>query len=239
MGLIINGIAKAYPFKVLALSPAPFSDKVGDKNILSIYLDRYRKFRENPSNLITIIFKNYGILAGQTQPHSHTQIVGSRVVALYIRSLLREAEKHFDNFGSCVFCDMIQFEKKTKKRLVYENGDYIAFVPFAAGSEHETWILPKWHSAGISEVTGKRLDNFADIFRVILKKFYDAIGNPDFNYVIRTAPYPLSGVPFYHWHIQFLPRTKIIGGFEQGTRIPVNTILPEVSAKMLRECKSC
>lgn len=42
MGLIINGIAKAYPFKVLALSPTPFSDKVGDKNIF-IYFDKENK----------------------------------------------------------------------------------------------------------------------------------------------------------------------------------------------------
>lgn len=66
-----------------------------------------------------------------------------------------------------------------------------------------------------------------------------AIDNPDFNFVIRTAPSPLSNVPFYHWHIQFLPRTKISGGFERGTRIQVNTILPEESAKRLRECKKC
>jgi galactose-1-phosphate uridylyltransferase len=45
--------------------------------------------------------------------------------------------------------------------------------------------------------------------------------------------------PFCHWHIQLIPRTKIIGGFERGTHIQVNTALPEVSARMLRECRTC
>ncbi len=209
------------------------------RDILALYIDRYRAFEENPNNLITIIFKNYGVLAGQTQPHSHSQIVGSRVVPLYVRSLLHEAEKHFDNYGTCVFCDMIKFEKKEEKRIVEENNDYISFVPFAAGSPHEVWILPKSHSAGIADIKEESLENLAYIFQIILSKFYTAIGNPDFNYVFRIAPYHLSKVPFYHWHIQILARTKIIGGFEQGTRIPVNTVLPEESAKMLRECKSC
>lgn len=38
---------------------------------------------------------------------------------------------------------------------------------------------------------------------------------------------------------QVLPRTKIVGGFERATRIQVNTVLPEESAKMLRECEEC
>lgn len=209
------------------------------KNVIAVYLDRYATFRKNPNNLITIIFKNSGVLAGQTQPHSHTQVVGSRVVPLYTRSLLHEAEKHFDTYGSCVFCDMLRYEIEVKKRLVYQNDDYVAFVPYAAGAEHETWIVPKRHSACLQNIEGARIDNLADIFHIILNKFRLSIDNPDFNFVIRTVPYPLSEVPFYHWHMQLIPRTKILGGFERGTRIQVNTISPEVAAQMLRECETC
>ena len=209
------------------------------KSVISVYIDRYNTFKKNPNNLITIIFKNYGVLAGQTQPHSHTQVVGSRVVPLYTRSLLHEAERHFDTYGSCVFCDMLRYEMREKTRLVYQNDDYVAFVPYAAGSEHEIWIVPQWHRAGLHDIEGRRVDNLADILNIILNKFRLSINNPDFNFVIRTTPYPQSDVPYYHWHIQIMPRTKILGGFERGTRIQVNTVLPEVSAKMLRECKTC
>ncbi len=208
-------------------------------NILNIYLKRYNAYKENPNNLITTIFKNYGALAGQTQPHSHSQIVGLRVVPAYVRSLLYEAQRHFDQFGSCVFCEVIKYEKKEEKRLIYENDNFISFVPFTAGSEHETWILPKTHSAGLDTITQEQVVSLADCLQTVLKKFNSSIGNPNFNYVFRLPPYPLSQVPFYHWYIQILPRTKIIGGFEQATRIPVNTVLPEDSAKMLRSCKVC
>lgn len=205
--------------------------------ILSLYVSRYQVLRKNPNNLIAFIFKNYGVLAGQTQPHSHSQIVGSRVVPQYIRSLFHEAERHFDTYGSCVICDTIVFEKQEGKRVIAENEDYILFVPFAASSEHSTWICPKRHAAGISDLAGAQLDNLARILSDAFGRYQQLIGNPDFNYVFRTAPYSLEDIPFYHWYIEILPRTKISGGFERATRLPVNTILPEESAKLLRECR--
>jgi len=208
-------------------------------SLFRLYVERYRAFQKNPNNLISFIFKNYGALAGQTQPHSHSQIVGSRVVPLYLRSLISEAERHFDNVGSCVFCDVITFEKKEQVRMVLENDHFVAFVPYAAGSEHETWILPKKHKADILNLGEEEIEALADIFQPLLKKYFLAVDNPDFNYVFRLPPYPLSDVPFYHWHIQILPQTKIVGGFSRGTRIPVNTILPEDSARLLRECGPC
>jgi UDPglucose--hexose-1-phosphate uridylyltransferase len=209
------------------------------KKVIAAYLNRYTAFQKNPNNLITILFKNYGVLAGQTQPHSHTQVVGSRIVPLYTRSLLHEAEKHFDTYGSCVLCDMLTYEREAKTRLVYQNDDFVAFVPYAAGAEHEVWIVPQWHSAGFQDMEDDKITRLADILHVMLNKFRLSIDNPDFNFVVRTAPYALSAVPFYHWHIQIMPRTKILGGFERGTRIQVNTILPEESARMLRECTTC
>jgi len=207
------------------------------KAIISAFLNRYRIFERNSGNLITLIFKNYGTMAGQTQIHSHTQIVNSRIVPSYIRLLLNQAQEYFDDNGTCVFCDMLHYELRDGQRLVYENEDYAAFVPYAAGTEHETWIIPKYHDAGLDSLEDERIDRLANILRVVFRKFYTAIKDPDFNFVIRNAPYPLAGVPFYHWHIQLLPRIKIVGGFERGTRIPVNTIYPEESARLLRECR--
>jgi UDPglucose--hexose-1-phosphate uridylyltransferase len=38
------------------------------KTIVAVYLNRYTTFQKNPNNLITILFKNYGVLAGQSWP---------------------------------------------------------------------------------------------------------------------------------------------------------------------------
>ena len=57
------------------------------------------------------------------------------------------------------------------------------------------------------------------------------------NYLIHSAPYHLSEVPFFHWHFKIVPRIKTPGGFEIGTRIQVNTVYPEESAEMFQKCK--
>jgi UDPglucose--hexose-1-phosphate uridylyltransferase len=206
------------------------------RDVISVYLARYAAFPENPNNLLTVIFKNFGLGAGQSQPHAHSQIVGSRVVPLHIRNLLREAERHFDTVGTCVFCDILDHELAEGTRIVCENADYVALVPYAAAVEHETWIVPREHRAGLDRVTGRKVDTLARIMRSVLTRFRLALGSLDFNFVFRTPTYPLADVPFFHWHIRFIPRMKTTGGFEQGTRIHVNTIAPEHSAGLLRDC---
>lgn len=86
-------------------------------NTLVSYLNACHSMKKNPNNLIAIIFKNQGLNAGASQPHAHSQIVGSRVVPTWIRNALHVQEKHFDNHGSCVMCDIIDYEKKYRKEL--------------------------------------------------------------------------------------------------------------------------
>lgn len=209
------------------------------KLILELYVKRYGVLRKNPNNLIAFIFKNYGALAGQSQPHSHSQIVGSRVVPQYIRSLLNEAQRHFDVFGSCVVCDMIKFEKQHQQRIVAENEEFVFFVPFAASAEHAAWICPKEHAADISSLSSQSTENLAQILKLAFERYQLFIGDIDFNYVFRLAPYSFEKVPFCHWYLEILPRTKILGGFERATRLPVNTVLPEYSAQLLRGDFKC
>ncbi|HPN64549.1 MAG TPA: galactose-1-phosphate uridylyltransferase, partial [Candidatus Goldiibacteriota bacterium] len=41
-------------------------------------------------------------------------------------------------------------------------------------------------------------------------------------------------IPFFHWHIEILPRVKSIAGFEWGSGFYINPTLPEESAEYLR-----
>ncbi|MDY6843807.1 MAG: galactose-1-phosphate uridylyltransferase [Thermodesulfobacteriota bacterium] len=207
------------------------------EHIISIYLHRYNHFGENPNNLITIIFKNHGVQAGASQPHAHSQMVGSRVVPLNTRYLLSEAQRFFDKAGICVMCEVLNYEFEEETRLIYQNGSFVGLIPYAANMPHETWIIPKIHQAGFNRIAEEEKRDLAEILRIILAKFYKAFHNPDFNYVIQSTPYPLSDVPFFHWYMRIVPRIKMPGGFEIGTRIHVNTVYPEESAEMLRECK--
>ncbi len=57
-----------------------------------------------------MIFRNHGIRAGTSIIHPHSQIVASSVVPFLVRNRLSEAQRYFDMYGRCVYCDMLAYE---------------------------------------------------------------------------------------------------------------------------------
>ena len=205
------------------------------ENVVSLYVRRFNTLKENPNNLLCTIFKNHGPRSGASQIHPHSQILGMRVVPNHLRFLLEEARRFFDSSGICVFCKIIAFELEHGERIVYQNERFVACVPYAASVPFEVHVLPKVHDSLIGDMPDAEVVDFSDCLRVAMRKLYTTLANPDFNLLFRNPPYPLSRVPFYHWHVQILPHTKHPGGFEVGSRIGVNVVLPEESARILRE----
>lgn len=216
--------------KTIATMSAPELEAV-----VGAYLSRFNALKQNPNNLLTIIFKNHGQRAGASQVHGHTQILSSRVVPNFLRFLIDEATRYFDTNGICVFCKILEHELKEGKRVVYENDRFAAYTPFAQSQPFEINIFPKVHDALFGDMDDREAAAFADCLRVTTRKLYLALSNPDYNLILRNPPYPLSGVPFYHWHLQIVPYTRLPGGFELGSRIMVNVMLPEECARILRE----
>jgi UDPglucose--hexose-1-phosphate uridylyltransferase len=42
-------------------------------------------------------------------------------------------------------------------------------------------------------------------------------------------------MPYYHWHIEIIPKLTRVAGFEWATGFHINPTPPEESAKFLRE----
>jgi UDPglucose--hexose-1-phosphate uridylyltransferase len=59
-----------------------------------------------------------------------------------------------------------------------------------------------------------------------------AFAGPDFNLIVRSAPFRHDG-PF-HWRIELLPRLTTTAGWEWGTGLLINTMFPEQAASLLR-----
>ena len=61
--------------------------------------------------------------------------------------------------------------------------------------------------------------------------------DPDYNYVIRSAPLHDPGTEYLHWYVTIIPRVTFSAGFELGSGMYINTALPEASAAFLRAVK--
>lgn len=69
----------------------------------------------------------------------------------------------------------------------------------------------------------------------VLGALYEGLGNPSFNYVIRTVPIAEEGKPHYVWHVEIVPRITTPAGFEMGSGVTINVAVPEESAAFLRK----
>jgi len=50
--------------------------------------------------------------------------------------------------------------------------------------------------------------------------------------------YPLQDAghePYYHWHLEIIPKLTSVAGFEWGSGFYINPVAPEEGAKFLRE----
>ena len=205
------------------------------EDTISAYRDRYLSFSKDKRFKIVIIFKNHGEGAGTSLDHPHSQLIATPIVPQYTRHRIHEAVDYYDDWGKCVYCSIIEAEKKLKERIVLETEHFIAFVPFAAALPFEITVIPKRHAATFGEINDKEITDLAGILHNVLGKLYRKLNNPDYNYVIHTAPFNDKGEDYYHWHIEIFPRLTKVAGFEMGSGIYINTSIPEECASFLRE----
>jgi len=209
----------------------------GVEDVLRAYQERHNAFCRMPFAKLVIIFKNQGPSAGTSLEHPHSQLVATPVVPKHIRMKYEVAIRHYDNTGRCLYSDLVDHELKTGKRVVMETEKFVAFHPFASHQPFETWIVPKIHQACFGNASAEDLANLAHVLRIILLKLYRGLNNPDFNYVIDTAPVGDENKNYYLWHLRIIPRFTEVAGFEIGSGININTAWPEETAQFMREQK--
>ncbi|HIC87953.1 MAG TPA: galactose-1-phosphate uridylyltransferase [Anaerolineae bacterium] len=195
---------------------------------------RGRFFAKDPRVEQIIFFKNHGPRAGTSLVHPHAQVIALPIVPHSLRTRAEEARRYFDDTGECALCRMYQDELHDKVRLVAENQGFVAFILYAAFSPFPLWIVPRRHEPSFLNATDQELEDLADIMYTVLRKLYIGLKDPDYNYVIRSAPLHDPGLGYLHWYVSIIPRVSRSAGFELGSGMFINTSLPEESAAFLR-----
>ncbi|HEY3023112.1 MAG TPA: galactose-1-phosphate uridylyltransferase [Actinomycetota bacterium] len=202
--------------------------------VVDVWRTRYRQLIVQPHIQAIVVFKNFGPLAGTSLTHPHSQIVATPV---FLPRLLRRvdvATRYYDEHGSCVYDDLIAAEREADIRVVEDQGDFIAFEPFAAGSPFETWVIPTFHQGSFGDLADEEVDDLAAILIRVLGAIRRACGDPDFNLVMYSAPTNGHTNEVFHWHIKIVPKLSTPAGFELGSAMNINTMLPEDAATSLR-----
>lgn len=203
--------------------------------VFDAYQDRYLDLMNKKNVNYIAIFHNHGEEAGAHIPHPHSQLMAIPVIAPYIKLELDGAEEYYRSNKHCVYCVMAEYESNEKKRVIFENEEFIAFCPFASRAAFEVWVMPKKHNPYFERITDEQKVKLAEVFSKGLNSIYKALNDPPYNFYIHTSPCDGKDYPHFHWHIEILPHTATWAGFELDTGIEVSTIQPEVAAEFLRK----
>ena len=204
-------------------------------NVLGAYRERMRALRSNPDFRYLLLYKNQGDRAGATLEHIHSQLIALPTVPAEAAAELRGAEAHYQLTGRCIYCEIVERERRADARLVLDHEMFIAFCPYAPRFAYETWLIPKIHAAIFEESTERDLPAFGRALHETLARMNKALGDPPFNYFIHSLPTALTASPHYHWHLEILPQLSRAAGFELGSGAYINSVAPEDAARLLRD----
>jgi UDPglucose--hexose-1-phosphate uridylyltransferase len=82
------------------------------------------------------------------------------------------------------------------------------------------------------------LGEIARLVQDVIARLESTLIDPAFNYLIHTSPFGGGPYPFYHWHLEILPRLTKTAGFEWGAGDYINTVSPEDAAYTLRSART-
>ncbi|MBU1136862.1 DUF4931 domain-containing protein [Patescibacteria group bacterium] len=201
--------------------------------VVELYQKRYLDLIKKENIKYISIFHNHGQEAGASVAHPHSQLIAIPVLDPNLRSSLDGAEAYYRQHKKCVYCEMIAWDIKDGRRIIYQNEKFVVLSPFAPQVSFEVRVYPKKHQAHFGEMAPDEKALFADAFLKGLSSVYQKLKDPAYNFYIHTAP---VGKEYgeYHWHLNILPKTAIMAGFELGAGIEISVIEPEKAAEFLR-----
>jgi UDPglucose--hexose-1-phosphate uridylyltransferase len=192
------------------------------------------------------IFKNSGKYAGASMTHPHTQIIATPFIPGDVKKRLEIQKSYFEKHGSSLLGDLVDEEIRLNERIVYENGTFVAFAPYASCFPFEVMIVPKKPLGRITELNVHQINDLARTLELVFKRLHRELGDFPFNMLFSIMP-PMSAQnepdffyrmdEYFRFSIRIAPRIYHLAGFELSTGIQINPVPPELAALRLREEK--
>lgn len=209
-------------------------------NYFTILKERIVNLKNDPRFAYLSIFKNQGIDAGASMEHSHTQIIGLPFLPKKLKEEIEYKKEYFKKHKRALMDDIIYEELSHKKNIIAQNSEFVLFCPYASKFAFEARIVSKKKISSLAEFGKTELSALCDISKEFFSKFENALGEVDFNMIIKNAPYENydeKTKEYFRFYIEIKPRIYKQAGFELDSDININVVLPEEAAKIYKESK--
>ena len=212
--------------------------------LVDLWIERFNDMKADKKIKYVFIFENRGDVVGVSMPHPHGQIYGYSVIPKKIELELDSCQEFYNENHKCLFCRMNEEEMAFKERIICENEDFIAYIPFFSDYAYGSYILSKTHKLTIADMNEREKRNFG----IILKKItgaYDNLFDYRFPYMMcmHNAPVNIDTdlSDYYHFHVELYPpmrsydKQQFQASSETGVWAHCNPTSPEEKAAEMRE----
>lgn len=186
-------------------------------------------------------FENRGEEIGVTLHHPHGQIYGYPFVPPRTATHLRLAKAHRDATGGNLFEDILTAEIDDGRRIVTESAHFVAFVPFAARWPLEVHLYPRRRVPDFTALSDDERDDLAVVYLDLLGRL-DRLYDAPLPYIAAWMQAPVEqGRDLGALHLELFSikrsadKLKYLAGSESAQGAFINDVLPEDTARRLRE----
>jgi UDPglucose--hexose-1-phosphate uridylyltransferase len=145
------------------------------------------------------VFENKGAVMGCSNPHPHGQIWASSALPSDAAAEDRQQREYAGLHGAPLLVDYADREARLSARVVCQNDEFMAVVPFWAVWPFETLLLPRRRVTRLCELDPAQREGLARLLRRLLGA-YDALFDV-------SLPYCMG------WHGAPFDQTETLGGF--------------------------
>jgi UDPglucose--hexose-1-phosphate uridylyltransferase len=200
---------------------------------------------QRPEVRHVLCFENKGEIVGVSNPHPHGQIYATSCLLRTMEIELLAQQRYEREAGRALFGDIIAAERQDDRRMLYDDGFAVAFVPYFARYAYEVYVAPVRTVSHLTALTDAEAAALARALHNVAIRF-DNLWRMSFPYVLAVHQAPTDGADYraFHTYISIHPPLrspnllKYLAGPEIGAGTFLSDTSPEDKAAELRAVPS-
>ncbi|MDR2655780.1 MAG: galactose-1-phosphate uridylyltransferase [Oscillospiraceae bacterium] len=174
------------------------------QKLVDLWIERFNAIGADKKIKHVYIFENRGEMIGVTMPHPHGQIYGYSVIPKKIALELESAREYFEENGRSLFADVLQAELADGRRIIFENSEFVVYLPFYSPYPYAVNIMPRKNLQYISQFDENQKALFARTVRDTAGML-DSLFDIKFPYMMcmHNAPVNSGDMGFFRFHVEF------------------------------------
>jgi UDPglucose--hexose-1-phosphate uridylyltransferase len=210
------------------------------RKVVDLWAERTAALMARPEVEYVLVFESRGSEVGATIHHPHGQIYALGFVPPAPAAEGAAAAEHGD-----VVAAELAAEVADGRRVVFDDGEWAAWVPFASGFPYGLRIAPRTKVGRIDELDPIGRDGLAAALADVLGRYDrlwrdDPAASPIFPYLMWLHQAPKRDAELHHLHVHLAPPQRapgvlrFVAAGESGSGTLSNPVVPEAAAAELR-----